>query len=507
MASILRTTSLLIEENKEYEEIPEEAGLNFNFLKDDEGVPKTLEESLLDKTNDFKITKEIIEQASQSAYDELLQINKEEQEEEKLKVDVQSIEQIVDAQAEQVEQKAEKIKRERRPSKVILEIEQEKLENQALKEAKERLNLKKRKEIPIPQDLNSTNLSEISNLDDGSEDTSANKIIIDNIRLETYNATSQAIAIYGGELTKFITPDSPCALCGFPLKDRISYIHNETHGYKGNPLTWSYDHFVPVNFSAVVFRIVTSKNYEKDELNLLKDNGYIVCYHCNYEKSQRLFVTCPKKDGVVDFNNFQPNEETITKFVNDLYVSRNKHGWADKKGNRTLINCLIKYSKHRITWIRERIKAIKELAQKVCNNIISKVDFEAVEERLKLTKLIVRKAQTSVIHDERYKGLNPKSKNRFRREYIAKLFAAAELTFRSPWKWKQTKPSSNDPHYMASTISRQLKETKGPKQYYLKKTKSPGKSIKRTQFAVKGGSLRKHTRKSRRKTYRRIRLF
>lgn len=458
MASIPRTTSLLIEENKEYKEIPEEETvLDFNFYKD-ESIPDPLTEK--DKI-EFGITDKDIEEASQSAYIEVLQINKEEQKE-----------QIVES------------KRERRKSKVILENEQQIIDDKALKEKQEQEKLKRKKPIELPID---GSFSQVSDIGDESEATSAHRLIIDNIRLETYNATSQAIAIYGDELKKFTTPESLCSLCGFPLKDRISYIHNRNHGYTTNPLTWSYDHFVPVNFSAVVFRIVTSKNYDIEELNLLKDNGYIVCYHCNFEKSQRLFVTCPKKGRVVDFNNFEPNTKTITKFVNDLYVSKNRHGWVDEHGNRTLIKCLVDYKKDKSTWIRERIAAITILAKKVCDNIIRQVNFEAVKERLKRTKLIVRKSESSILNDARYQNLtNPKSKNRFRREYIAKLFAASELNFRSPWNWKQSKP--------LSPIQEESEEETTSVEPQRKKLKT-------------GGSRRKRTRKSNRKTYRRKRLF
>lgn len=464
MASIPRTTSLLIEENKQYEEIPEEETiLDFNFYKD-EGVPDPLTEK--DKI-EFGITDKDIEEASQSAYTELVQINEEEQKE-----------QIVEQQI------VERSKRERRKSQVILENEQQIVEDKALKEKQEQERLKRKKPIEVLLD---SSFSQVSEIGDESGATSAHRLIIGNIRLETYNATSQAIAIYGDELKKFTTPESPCALCGFPLKDRISYIHNRTHGYTDNPLTWSYDHFVPVNFSAVVFRIVTSKNYEDKELNLLKDNGYIVCYHCNYEKSQRLFVTCPNKGRVVDFNNFEPKKEVIAKFVDDLYTSKNKHGWVDEKGNRTLIKCLTVYKKDKSTWRRERIEAITILAQKVCDNIIRQVNFEAVKERLKRTKLIVRKSESSILNDARYQKLtNPKSKNRFRREYIAKLFAAAELNFRSPWNWKQPKP--------LSPIQEESEGETTPAEPQRKKLKT-------------GGSRRKHTRKSKRKTYRQKRLF
>jgi len=503
MASITRTTSLLIEENKEPIEIPEEeTALDLNFYVKDDGVPNPLTG---DAKTEFGITKEIIEQASQSAYDEVKLINEEEEEEQQIEKEEQQIEQKVEEKAKEeppIEEPQIVTRKERRKSQLMRDIEEQELADQALKEQQKQAKLKKKTLIPSSiTDLDGY----ASGIGDGSEATSANRLIIDNIRLETYNATSQAMAIYGDELTNFIQPESPCALCGFPLKDRISYIHNRTHDYASDSLTWSYDHFVPVNFSAVVFRIVTSKNYDADELKLLKDNGYIVCYHCNYEKSQRLFVTCKKTGGKPDFNNFEPNTKTITKFVNDLYTSTNKHGWADKEGNRTLIKCLAppKYYK---TWIRERIKAITTLAERVCTNIISQVSFEAVNERLRNTKLIVRKAQYTVLTDDKYKNLtNQKSKNRFKREYIARLFAAAELNFRSPWNWKQPKP-----------LSPIQEESEGESQdgSITQSTESSTRKRKGEitaedlQSQLKGGSRRKRkNKKNKRKTYRRKRLF
>jgi hypothetical protein len=532
MASITRTTSLLIEENKEPIEIPEEeTALDLNFYVKDDGVPNPLTG---DAKTEFGITKEIIEQASQSAYDEVELINKEDEKEQQIEKEEQQIEQKVEEKAKKeppieepqivqppIQEPQIVTRKERRKSQLMRDIEEQELADQALKEQQKQAKLKKKTLIPLSiTDLNGY----ASGIDDGSEATSANRLIIDNIRLETYNATSQAMAIYGDELKNFTQQESPCALCGFPLKDRISYIHNRTHDYDPKQLTWSYDHFVPVNFSAVVFRIVTSQgNYDADELKLLKDNGYIVCYHCNYEKSQRLFVTCKKTGGKPDFNNFEPNTKTITKFVNDLYTSTNKHGWADEEGNRTLIKCLAppKYYK---TWIRERIEAITTLAERVCTNIISQVSFEAVNERLRNTKLIVRKAQYTVLTDDKYKNLtNQKSKNRFKREYIARLFAAAELNFRSPWNWKQPpKPITQQPlEPIIETSETESQEVspdpvKRGRTQERKLNSEPGRSRSRQRTRQpdprnipRGGSHRKlkNKKKSKRKTYRRKRLF
>jgi hypothetical protein len=207
-----------------------------------------------------------------------------------------------------------------------------------------------------------------------------------------------------------------------------------------------------------------------------------------------LFVTCKKTGEKPDFNNFKPNTETITKFVNDLYTSTNKHGWADQDGNRTLIKCLADYKKDRNTWKKQRIEAIRILADRVCTNITSQVSFEAVQERLINTKVIVRKAESTIIYDQKYIDLpNQKSKNRFKREYIARLFAAAELNFRSPWNWKQPKP-----------LSPIQEESEGESSSNLEITTSAEPQKKKLKT---GGSRRKLKKKNKRKTYRRKRLF
>jgi hypothetical protein len=304
--------------------------------------------------------------------------------------------------------------------------------------------------------------------------------IIKKTRLETYDATSQAKMIFKSQFDEKTKPDSRCFLCGFMLEDRMSWWHNNIHEYDPPRLTWSYDHFVPVNFSAVMFRIPVAKGgYGADELKLLEINGGIACYHCNYEKSQRMFVTCKKVGGIVDFNNYKPNEPSIRKFFEDLYTSQNKNGWADEQGNRTLINCLVKYRKDKNTWIRERTEAIVELANKVCEVIRTKVDRSKVETRIKLTRVLVQKAKDDLTRDQKYITLtSSEAKITYARNYTAKLFGAAELTFPSPWR--------------DGVIS-----------------KGNVKSLVNIFNAKKGGSYRRrrNTNKSKRKTFRRKRLF
>jgi len=272
----------------------------------------------------------------------------------------------------------------------------------------------------------------------GPEGSIANKIITKSIRLESYDPTSQAKIIFGDtEFFNYTRPDSLCSLCGFKFEDRISFHHNKTKNYVPPRITLSFDHFVPINFSAVVFRIPVAKGkskYTSDELEFLKVIGGMACYHCNYEKSQRMFITCPKKEGVVDFNNFQPNDDEIRLFLNDLYKSQNKHGWGKNPGERTLNNCLIKYGLTKKQWIDQRFEAIQTLAKNVCNLIKQKVDRSKVETRIKLTKVLVQKAKEDLDQDQEFQSLkSQEAKYRYSRVYIAGLFGAAELTFPTPW--------------------------------------------------------------------------
>jgi hypothetical protein len=373
--------------------------------------------------------------------------------------------------------------RPRRKSGIMLDIESQKQEEQKRKEQEKALQeakaLQEKNDAEKAANIVDQPLSQVS-LGWNDSNTIAYATIIKKTRLETYDATSQAKTIFKYKFDEITKPESKCFLCGFQLKHRISWWHNNIHGYNPQRLTWSYDHFVPVNFSAVMFRIPVAKGgYGADELKLLEINGGIACFHCNYEKSQRMFITCPKEGGDVDFNKYEPNEPSIKEFFEDLYTSKNKNGWADEKGNRTLIKCLPKYLMDKNTWIRERTSAIVELAKKVCEVIKTKVDRSKVETRIKLTRVLVQKAKDDLTKDQKYMTLTSnEAKLTYARNYTAKLFGAAELTFPSPWR--------------DGVIA-----------------KGNVQSMVNIFNTKKGGSYRRrrNTNKNKRKTYRRIKLF
>lgn len=491
--------SVQFDENEDYQEIPKEQSIfNFNFdspseqgsLEDEQAIASMIQKQ------------DIIEQASQSADQAVKDEEKEKEEESKEEVVSKKSElnravfQQAELQEEIVEVVAAQPPRARRIShpsirfNAFIQQQQDEVSlREAIKqEAQRRLEAKQKQKTELLQVIDTENVTEsqlnlVSGIDE--TDTSLGHRLITVGRLETYKPSSQASLIFGDKFMESINGDTLCALCGFKLKDRISYWHNVFHK-KTNPentLTWSFDHRPPINFSAIMFRIVVAEGkgkYTPEELNYLRVTGDIVCFHCNYEKSQRLFITCPVQNDIdkSNFNGFSPNDEVIAKYVNDLFYSKHRYGYSQIVGERTLQNCLKAARKSKNEWISERIKHITGLAQQVCTMIKDKVDRPNVERRLKLAKIIVRQAKQQALKDKNYPSrLRQDQQNRFIKEYTAKLFAAAEInnTFPKPWK------GSPDPRGQ------------------------PGISTSRKR--KRGGSRRKRTRKSKRKTYRRKRLF
>jgi hypothetical protein len=464
---------------------------------------------------------EYIDEASQQAFTQSNLEEVEEQKEESKQTEIAKQSIIVSSE----------VRRSSRPQKlspILIENKEQEEERISISKLDNELKEAKRKEAKKREEDNKkllANVGSIRSVDgnetDASTATIATSYIIPNIRLETYNPTSQASMIFDQEFMKGINGETLCSLCGFKLKDRVSYWHNKIHNPTNlEKLTWSYDHFVPVNFSAVVFRIPTSKStFTPIEKEYLKNIGHIACYHCNYEKSQRMFITCPVK-GKKDFNNFQPNEDSITLFVHDLYKSQNKNGWS-KEGDeikRTLTKCLTNEKKHYVTWIRQRIGAIRKLAQNVCNIIKNNTNHTIIKQRHKLARIIIAKADQSLISNDEYKCIKKnKKKISFRKNYIANLFASAELNFPKPWKEDSVIDSSkleiieeepeveSIPSDMTSTVRRDEKIDLKIKRDPPIDSRKKRQFSQKTKFAANFGSSRK--RKNKRKTYRRIRLF
>jgi hypothetical protein len=292
--------------------------------------------------------------------------------------------------------------------------------------------------------------------------------------------------------------DESCYLCGFKFKDRVSHNHNVRWNKTDlTEETKSYDHTAPVNFSFIVSRIPSEYNisYMTDgEKNHLKSNGKYACFHCNFTKSQRMFITCPKKGKSIDFRDFNHNEPAIENFVDDLYESTSDWTLGPSREN-TLHECIKKYyGKEGVNkWKAERIQSIKNSADDVCTMIKKYVDQKSVIKRYYYTKLLIQKAQTLLDVDPQYKVLpTPKKQNIYRKKFIAHYLAKAEATntnFVRPWKLKR---------YISTGGPSPAIEGNPPS--------SPGTS-ERPYGSSRRKRIRKRTRKSKRKTFRRKRLF
>jgi hypothetical protein len=445
------------------------------------------------------------------------------EDEDKLETSVNKQSQLASSEATKLVEEIEE-KRTRKLSHKMLEI----------KQTEEQLKYEKANPPPAPKKSKPTpkqnyNEGEASDFHE-SVGTAAGEIIQRDIRLESYSATSQAKKIYGPEFTILTALTARCALCGCMFKDRISYSHNKKfHPGDLKRLTITYDHFAPVNFSALVFRIpVAAGVYTPEEMNLFRLNGHMTCYHCNYVKSQRMFITCPKEGGVVDFDKFEPNYNNIKKFFEDLVDSKNVHGLAED-GSKTLDKCL--KGQQRNVWIEKRVSVITAKADALCNQIKQSVNLENVKKRIQMTKIIIRKATQELKEDAKFNGLSPKNQYRYKREYISRVFGELELTFTMPWNKKPAPapapaPATNKPYTPVRILSplekqEQLKiqqqsvdrlsvpkgnvSQRGREQKtksYNQNTSFGKNSSDRSRSRSRKGGLR-----SKRKTYRRIKLF
>ena len=305
-----------------------------------------------------------------------------------------------------------------------------------------------------------------------------------------------------------------CYLCGCKFEDRISAKHNETWGYTNNPITRSYDHTLPVNFSMVVVRVPSSyvKEYTEKEKEYLKLNGKMACFHCNYTKSQRMFITCPKEEGgKINFKNFTPNDKAIKKFIDDLWNSKSK--WSEGlDDSNTLHQCVGNNSKDIRDWKRKRFDAIKASVNKVCEMIKKNVKQSRVLKRLYYIKLLIAKARELLKKDPYFNNEEVKASRRkaYGNRFIVDLIYKAEATdpkFEKPWGLEtilEEEEKNSQDESMVSQSSNNL-SIKRPLD-----NKTKGKQSKTPRITPSGSSRkRKQTRKrkNKRKTYRRIRLF
>jgi hypothetical protein len=271
--------------------------------------------------------------------------------------------------------------------------------------------------------------------------TIAKKFLVPGIRLEELSADTQAKIIHGDTNFRNATAKTVCcALCGFKFENRGSMRSG-----KVKELAISYDHFIPINFAAIVFRIVSSVGkYSDDEFKILQSIGDMVCWHCNYTKGQAMFITCPTGSGGT-FDNLKVNTPVITKFFTDLLTSKSIWAYNTADKSRTSLSKCIDLRQDE--WLSSRIAATTARATQVINLIKENVDFEKAKQRLGLARATVRTTLQGLEGEEKWQKLQRdmrdpqadtskcmKSMLRFRRELVARAFAREEVSYPLPWK-------------------------------------------------------------------------
>jgi len=413
-----------------------------------------------------------------------------------------------------------KAKRNRKDSHTLKEAKESKeLEEQFKKQAadakaeKAAKSSKSSKEIPIEykfpiQDsqFNTQTAYGYTKDEFGSQSTVARKLITNDIRLESITPDSQAKKIFTQDELNAMTS---CYICGCKFEERISAKHNKRWGYPENQITVSYDHSAPINFSAVVGRVPSPYGkYSENEKEFLKLNGKMACFHCNYTKSQRMFLRCPKDDkGHIDFQNFEPNTDAITKFINDLWDNQSEWSKGPNDEN-TLHHCVGEDQESIDKWKEERIQAITDSVQLICNMIKTHVSQDNVIKRFYFTNLLIAKAKELLKSDPYLKDptISDRTKKGYEKRYIVKFVSKAEGTdqrFVSPWptKVKLNKRSlTNIPEASKETDTETSQDESG-------QVVSP--RPEKTPKLVGSSRKRKQTRKrkNKRKTYRGVRLF
>ena len=254
--------------------------------------------------------------------------------------------------------------------------------------------------------------------------TVAGKFIM-KIRLEKSTPDSQALRIHGAaQFNQKQSPDATCALCGFAFRDRMTF-RKTTPGPAA-----SYDHFIPVNFAATVLRIVSpGGTYSQEEFGILGKIGDMVCWHCNYEKSQLMFITCPNTGS---FESLMPNKKNIETFYFNMLSSVHSCGFLKQGDVQTTLRKKLSTPQLRREWRESRIAITMARAQDVCNTIRSFVDYDTARLRLRAARNIIQAIDRALPTDANY--IASQKKALYRKALIQAQYAKDELLFPRPWK-------------------------------------------------------------------------
>jgi hypothetical protein len=195
------------------------------------------------------------------------------------------------------------------------------------------------------------------------------------VRLELCTPTTQAIKIHGAETVNNVGWDSRCSLCGFKLSQRQP--PGSPTGPGGKP-KWSYDHTLPVNITALFFRIICSHHkYNDYEINIMSHLGDISCSNCNISKGNQRFIHIP----INTENPSTPNRTNIRIFLNRL-LSSIDHGTLGAQSLKAAIETIDivvpagvdKYEFLKNHWIDIQYNNIKRKVELICNVLNNHVD-------------------------------------------------------------------------------------------------------------------------------------
>jgi len=260
----------------------------------------------------------------------------------------------------------------------------------------------RKKARPLPE----SQMSNVSNLSSYTA-TKAFLMAMRGSRVEDWDPTDQAKFIFGSNWTS-INGDTLCGYCRFPLKDRQPKAHYDDPAKR---LRYSLEHKTASNYQCSVLKIpLRQQKYSPLERLIMSHMSEVTCFHCNYIKSQRRFITCPLLGRVKDWTNLRPNAKEINQFLLDVHGT--EYGGVNGKNDEgeTSIKRLVESlnppaGKNKLQFWKEKCAAyLTESYQDVCNTIKQYVDYKNAYERVKLLRSIIRATRKNLIE----KGLESK---------------------------------------------------------------------------------------------------
>ena len=237
-------------------------------------------------------------------------------------------------------------------------------------------------------------------------------------RVEDWDPTDQAKFIFGSNWTS-INGDTLCGYCRFPLKDRQPQAH---YNDPRRRLRYSLEHKTASNYQCSVLKIpLRLQKYSPLERLIMSRMSEVTCFHCNYIKLQRRFITCPLVAKVRDWRNLKPNVKEINTFLLDVYGTEYVGVNGKNADGQTSIMRLVDSlnppkGKSKLQFWKEKCAAyLTESYLDVCNTIKQYVDYKNAYERVKLIRSVIRATRKNLIG----KGLESKE--------IKKLVSKAAL--------------------------------------------------------------------------------